>query len=101
MEACETYLRLALKAQSQCRTTIEALAFIKNPRWTTERRAGNRRSSATGNRGRATGPKTPEGMARSSLNALKHGMGRRLLKDLRRALRAGGKRWHTQPNWER
>jgi hypothetical protein len=31
MEACETYLRLALKAQSQCRTTIEALAFIKNP----------------------------------------------------------------------
>lgn len=30
--AVETYLRLALKAQSQCRTTIEALAEIKNPR---------------------------------------------------------------------
>lgn len=28
----ETYMRLALKAQSQCRTTIEALAEIKNPR---------------------------------------------------------------------
>lgn len=27
----ETYLRLALKAQSQCRTTLETLATIKNP----------------------------------------------------------------------
>jgi hypothetical protein len=27
----ETYLRLALKAQSQCRATLEALAAIKNP----------------------------------------------------------------------
>lgn len=27
----ETYLRLALKAQSQCRATMEALATIKNP----------------------------------------------------------------------
>jgi hypothetical protein len=30
--ATETYLRLALKAQSQCRSTLEALAEIKNPR---------------------------------------------------------------------
>jgi hypothetical protein len=30
-EAFEMYLRLSLKAQSQCRTTIEALAEIKNP----------------------------------------------------------------------
>ena len=30
--ATETYLRLALKAQSQCRTTLEALAELKNPR---------------------------------------------------------------------
>ena len=29
--ATETYLRLALKAQSQCRTTLETLAAIKNP----------------------------------------------------------------------
>ncbi|MCA3269987.1 MAG: hypothetical protein INF44_06540 [Thalassospira sp.] len=28
----EAYLRLAFKAQSQCRTTLEALAEIKNPR---------------------------------------------------------------------
>lgn len=27
----ETYMRLALKAQSQCRTTLESLALIKNP----------------------------------------------------------------------
>ena len=29
--ATETYMRLALKSQSQCRSTLEALAAIKNP----------------------------------------------------------------------
>src|ERR1017187_3208182 len=29
--ACETYMRLALKAQTQCRATLETLATIKNP----------------------------------------------------------------------
>lgn len=29
--AAETYLRLALKAQTQCRATIETLAAVKNP----------------------------------------------------------------------
>lgn len=29
--ACETYMRLALKAQSQCRATLETLAVMKNP----------------------------------------------------------------------
>ena len=32
MGAADTYLRLALKAQSQCRVTWEAIAEIKNPR---------------------------------------------------------------------
>lgn len=32
LAASDTYMRLALKAQSQCRTTLEALAEIKNPR---------------------------------------------------------------------
>ena len=32
LNAAECYMRLALKAQSQCRTTLEALAEIKNPR---------------------------------------------------------------------
>lgn len=31
MDPMEKYLRLALKAQSQCRTTIEAIAGMKNP----------------------------------------------------------------------
>lgn len=31
-ETVERYMRLALKCQSQCRTTIETLADIKNPR---------------------------------------------------------------------
>lgn len=32
VNTADTYMRLALKAQSQCRTTIEVLAEIKNPR---------------------------------------------------------------------
>ena len=32
MGAVDTYLRLALQAQSQCRSTLETLAEIKNPR---------------------------------------------------------------------
>lgn len=32
MEHMDTYLRLALKAQSQCRTTVEAIAEIKYPK---------------------------------------------------------------------
>lgn len=32
LNATETYLRLALKAQGQCRATLETLAEIKNPR---------------------------------------------------------------------
>lgn len=31
MNAAEKYMRLALKAQGQCRATVETLAFIKNP----------------------------------------------------------------------
>lgn len=31
LNATDTYLRLAMKAQSQCRATLEALAAIKNP----------------------------------------------------------------------
>lgn len=31
LSATETYMRLALKAQSQCRATLETLAAIKNP----------------------------------------------------------------------
>lgn len=35
MQATDTYMRIALKAQSQCRSTLEALSEIKNPRTAT------------------------------------------------------------------
>lgn len=41
MQATETYLRMALKAQSQCRATLETLAEIKNPRSVTITRQAN------------------------------------------------------------
>jgi hypothetical protein len=39
LQAAETYMRLALKAQSQCRATLETLASIKNPAVTFVRQA--------------------------------------------------------------
>ena len=41
MGAVDTYLRLALKAQSQCRSTLETLSEIKNPRPATFVRQAN------------------------------------------------------------
>ena len=35
LPAADTYMRLAMKAQSQCRSTLEALSEIKNPRTAT------------------------------------------------------------------
>ncbi|WP_157270920.1 hypothetical protein [Azohydromonas aeria] len=32
LDATETYMRMALKAQAQCRATLETLAEVKNPR---------------------------------------------------------------------
>jgi hypothetical protein len=32
LTVCDAYLRLALKAQSQCRATLETLSLVKNPR---------------------------------------------------------------------
>jgi hypothetical protein len=32
LRACDTFLRLAFKAQSQSRATLETLAFTQNPR---------------------------------------------------------------------
>jgi hypothetical protein len=41
INAAETYMRLALKAQSQCRATLETLATIKNPQPVTIVRQAN------------------------------------------------------------
>ena len=46
LEATETYLRLALKAQSQSRATVEALGELKNPRAVAFVRAGQANISA-------------------------------------------------------
>lgn len=32
LSVCDAYLRLALKAQNQCRATLETLSLVKNPR---------------------------------------------------------------------
>lgn len=55
--------------------------------WTPERRARQSALIRTWQPWKkSTGPKTPEGKTRSS-HALKHGMGRRALRDLRREMR--------------
>jgi len=41
MNAADTYLRLALRAQAQCRATLETLAIIKNPQPVAFVRQGN------------------------------------------------------------
>ncbi len=48
LEGTERYLRLALKAQSQCRTTIETLAIVKNPTTIFARQANIAAGPATG-----------------------------------------------------
>jgi hypothetical protein len=55
IKAGETYLRLALKAQSQCRATLETLAEIKNPRPYIQ---NNRAEYQQVNNGTGSNPKT-------------------------------------------
>jgi len=51
--AMETYLRMALKAQSQCRTTIEAIAEIKCPKSATFIKQANVGQNVQVNNGQA------------------------------------------------
>ncbi len=55
LNAGEKYLRLALKAQSQCRATLETLAEIKNPRPYIQ---NNRAEYQQVNNGTGNNPKT-------------------------------------------
>ena len=55
----ETYLRMALKAQSQCRMTLETLAAIKNPPVVYARQANVTTGPQQINNGTAV-PRTPE-----------------------------------------
>lgn len=61
LQASETYLRMALKAQSQCRTTIEALGELKNPRTTTFNKQVNIAEQQQVNNGRNTRTSTRTG----------------------------------------
>ncbi|KXU90176.1 hypothetical protein CI15_07110 [Paraburkholderia monticola] len=62
----DTYLRLALKAQSQCRTTLEALADIKNPRpFAFVRQANIANGPQQVNNQSTRGGGTPSGYARA------------------------------------
>lgn len=87
MEAMETYMRLALKAQSQCRATLEALAAIKNPPVVYARQA----NFAAGHQQVNNGELVHTGKLESQPNKLleaDHGTGERL--DPGAAGKAGG-----------
>jgi hypothetical protein len=56
MNACELYLRLGLKAQSQCRATVETLAEMKNPRQVAFVRQANIANNQQVNNGTAVNP---------------------------------------------
>ena len=51
LNATETYMRMALKAQTQCRATLETLAEVKNPRVTTFVRQQNNAEQQVVNNG--------------------------------------------------
>lgn len=57
-QATESYMRLALKAQSQCRTTLETLANIKNPPVVFARQANISNGPQQVNNGAATNYET-------------------------------------------
>jgi len=59
-KATEIYFRLALKAQSQCRSTLEALAEIKNPRPVAFIKQGNFAQTQQVNNGPVNDPRARE-----------------------------------------
>lgn len=66
MHATDTYLRMALKAQSQCRTTIEALGELKYPKTATFIKQQNVANQQQVNNGSA--PSTPAGVRAQEKN---------------------------------
>ena len=66
MPKLDTYLRLALKAQNQCRTTLETLAEIKNPKPTAFIKQQNVGVNQQVNNGElANSPNDPHAQARA------------------------------------
>lgn len=79
--ATDTYLRLALKAQAQCRATLEALAEIKNPQPTAFIRQQNIAANQQVNNGTATNARAraeESGNSTNELSAVTHEQRQRL-----------------------
>jgi hypothetical protein len=73
-EATERYLRLAMKAQSQCRTTLETLAAIKNPPVVYAKQANIAHGPQQVNNGVLSPPKSAAGeFSDASMPAHAHG----------------------------
>lgn len=69
-DAAETYLRMALKAQAQCRTTLETLAEIKAPRSTQFIKQQNVANQQQVNNGAAAAGAAPSSPAHEKNSAI-------------------------------
>lgn len=85
LEATETYLRLAMRAQNQCRATLETLAAIKNPPVVFAKQANIAHGHQQVNNGTAVAHAKQTKKAPTKL--LEHDHGKRL--DTRAATKAG------------
>ncbi len=70
VDVCERYMRLALKAQNQCRATLETLAEIKNPPVVIARQANFAAGPQQVNNGIATPASAPAGKKKKAQNKL-------------------------------
>lgn len=96
MHATDTYLRMALKAQSQCRTTIEALGELKYPKTATFIKQQNVANQQQVNNGIAndSAPSTPAHAHEKDITPTN-----KLLPEHKHAtLDAGRKRTASRPN---
>jgi hypothetical protein len=73
LEACETYLRLALKAQAQCRATLEALVEAKAPRSLVIAKSANVAHNQQINHGSTARTEEPATSPNGLLEAPQHG----------------------------
>jgi hypothetical protein len=86
----EAHMKLALKAQSQCRATLETLAAIKNPPVVFAKQANIAHGPQQVNNGTAAPVAHAEQNAKPPIELLEHHHGKRL--DTRTASAAGGGR---------
>lgn len=73
IQAAETYMRLALKAQAQCRATLETLANIKNPPVVYARQANIAAGPQQVNNGGGASPASNQAIPPNELLETEHG----------------------------